>query len=73
MEHLHKNTCYNWYDCLIKYILEPIKKKTVDNVKDQIMSLFKTNSTTGYSKPKHTKTVYKGGKKSSKLKISKRI
>ena len=43
----------------------------MDNVKDQIMSVFKTSPTTGYSKPKHTKTVYGGGKKSSKLKIQK--
>ena len=70
IEHSQKNTCYSWCDCLIVYILEPIKK-TVDNVKDQIMSLFKTSPTTGYSKPKHTKTVYGGGKKSSKLKIQK--
>ena len=34
-----KNT--SWYDLLINYILEPIKK-TVGGVKDQIMSLFKT-------------------------------
>ena len=32
------------------------------------MSLFETN---GYSKPKSVKTVYGGGKKSSKLKIQK--
>ena len=34
-----KNT--SWYDLLINYILQPVKK-TVGGVKDQIVSLFKT-------------------------------
>ena len=37
-------------------------------VKYQIMSLFKT---TDYSEPKHVKTVYRSGNKSSKLKTQK--
>ena len=37
-------------------------------VKNQIMSLFKTED---YSKPKRVKTVYGGGKKSGKVKIQK--
>ena len=40
-------------------------------VKDQIMYLFKTNSTKQYSKPKHAKNVYGIGKKLRKLKIKK--
>ena len=34
-----KNTWFDWCDWLINYIPEPIKK-TMDGVKDQIMSLF---------------------------------
>ena len=34
-----------WFDWLINYIPEPMKKKTVDGVKDKITSLFKTNTT----------------------------
>ena len=37
-------------------------------VKDQIMSIFKTE---GYSKSKYVKTVYGSGKKPNKLKIQK--
>ena len=36
-----KNTWYDWYDLLIKYIPEPIKK-SVGGIKDQIMSFLKT-------------------------------
>ena len=36
-----KNIWYDCYDWLINYILDPMKK-TVERVKDQIMSLFKT-------------------------------
>ena len=51
-----KNT---WYDWLINYIPEPIRKR-VDEFKDKIASPFKTNT------PK--KTVYWKGKKLSKPK-----
>ena len=51
-----KNT---WYDWLINYIPEPIRK-SVAGFKDKIVSLFKTN------KPKQT--VYGRGKKLSQAK-----
>ena len=56
-----KNIWYDCYDWLINYILDPMKK-TVERVKDQIMSLFKTKD---YSKAERVKTVYWGGKKQS--------
>ena len=48
-----------WYDWLINYIPEPIRK-SVGGFKDKIVSLFKTN------KPKQT--VYGRGKKLSQAK-----
>ena len=51
-----KNT---WYDWLINYVREPITKM-VRGFKDEILSLFNTNT------PKQT--VYRGGKKLSKPK-----
>ena len=56
-----KNTWYDWYNWLINYIPEPIKKRGW--VKDQTMCLFITKD---YSKPEPAKTVYGGGKKQSK-------
>ena len=49
-----KNT---WYDWLINYIPEPIRK-SVGDFKDKIVSLFKTNTP--------EQTVYGRGKKVSK-------
>ena len=43
----------------------------MDNVKDKIVSLFKTNLTKDYSKPTRIKNVYGGGKIPTKLKIKK--
>ena len=43
----------------------------MDNVKDKIMSLFKTNLTKDYSKPTRVKNVYGGIKIPRKLKIKK--
>ena len=51
-----KNT---WYDCLIDYISEPVRK-SVGGFKHKIVCLFKTNT------PKQT--VYGRGKKLSKPK-----
>ena len=62
-----KNIWYDWYNWLIKYIPEPLKK-SVGRVKDQIMSLFKTKD---YSKP--VKTVNGRGKKESEENIIKNI
>ena len=59
-----KSTCYDW---LINYIPEPIKK-ILGDVKDKIMSLFKTNTTEDCIKPTHVSNVYGGGKKPSKPK-----
>ena len=56
-----KNT---WYDWLINYILEPIRK-SVGGFKDKVISLFKTNT------PKQT--VYERGKKLSKPKTQNKI
>ena len=42
----------------------------MDEVKDQVMSLFKTND---YSKPEHVKTVYGDGRKQSEKNIIKSI
>ena len=59
-----KNTWYDWYDWLINYInltYNPKSiKKTVDGVKDQIMSIFKNKDS---SKTRRVKTMYGGGKK----------
>ena len=52
-----KNTWYDWYDWLVNYIPEPIKNR--GQVRDQIMSLFKTKN---YIILKCIKTVYGGGK-----------
>ena len=52
-----KNT---WYDWLINYILESIRK-SVGGFQNKIVSLFKTNT--------HKQTVYGRGKKLSKPKI----
>ena len=41
------------------------------DVKYKIMSLFKRKATKYYSKPKHVKSLYDGGKKPSKLKMQK--
>ena len=49
----------------MNYIPEPIEKPE-GGVKDQIMSLPKTNE---YSQPKRVKNVYGGRKKPRKLKI----
>ena len=54
----------NWYDWLINYIPEPIRKN-VGGFKDKIVSLFKTNT------PKQT--VYGRGKKLSKPKTQNKI
>ena len=59
-----KNTWYDWYYRLINYIPEPIQK-TVDGVKDQIMSVFKTKY---YDKQEPVKIVYGGEKKLNKPK-----
>ena len=53
---LIKNT---WYDWLINYIPEPIRK-SVGGFKDKIVNLFKTNTS--------KQTVYGRGKKLSKPK-----
>ena len=42
----------------------------MDEIKDQVMSLFKTKD---YSKPEHVKTVYEGGRKQSEKNIIKSI
>ena len=42
----------------------------MDEVKDQVMSLFKTKD---YSKPEHVKTVYGDGRKQSEKNIIKSI
>ena len=47
--------------------------KTVDAVKDKIMSLFKTNAIKDYSKPMNTNNVYGGGKKPRKPKIRNKL
>ena len=60
-----KNTWYDWHNWLMNYIPEPIEKPE-GGVKDQIMSLSKTNE---YSQPKRVKNVYGGRKKPKKLKI----
>ena len=49
-----KNTCYDWYDWLINYIAEPIKKPWAG---------LKTKLS------KRVKTVYGGGKKQSEENI----
>ena len=59
-----------WYDWLINYIPKIIKQ-TVAGVKDNFMSLFKTNITENYSKPKRVNNVYGGRKKPRKPKIKK--
>ena len=41
------------------------------NVKDKIISLFKTNTTKDYNKPALEKNVYGGGQKSRKPKAKK--
>ena len=53
-----------WYDCLINYISDIIRK-SVGGFKDQIISLFRTNT------PKQT--LYKRGKKLSKPKTHNKI
>ena len=52
-----------WYDWLINYILEPIRK-IVGGFKDKVASIFKTNTPKDYGK----QTAYGKGKKSSKPK-----
>ena len=64
-----KNTCYEWYDQLFNYVPEP-NKTTVGEVKDQIMSPFKTKDC---SKPERVKIMYVGGKKQLKENIIKSI
>ena len=49
---------------LIDYILE-LEKKKEEDVKDKIISLFKTDKTKNYSKPTRVNNVY-GGEKSKK-------
>ena len=44
----------------------------VGNVKDKIISLFKTNTTKDYTEPTHVNNVYGGGKKLTKPKITKK-
>ena len=61
-----KNTWYDWLDCFIKYISEPIKE--VGGCKDKVVSLFKINQPK-IIEPKHVKNMYGGGKKLRKLKI----
>ena len=58
---LIKNT---WYDWLINYIPEPIRKR-VGGFKDKVISLFKTNTP--------TQTVYGRRKKLSKPKTQNKI
>ena len=56
-----KNT---WYDCLINYIPDPIRK-SLGGFKDNIVSLFKTNAP--------NQAVYGRGKKLSKPKTQNKI
>ena len=58
-----KNICYDWYDWLINYIIEPTK--TVRDAKQKIMKLLKLNTTNDYSKPS-VKNVHDGGKRRRK-------
>ena len=53
-----------WYDWLIHYILEPIRK-SVGGFKDKVISLFKTNTP--------EQTVYGKGKKLTKPKTQNKI
>ena len=59
-----KNTWCDWYDWLINYIPDLIQK-TVGDVKDQIMSLFKTKD---YRKPEPVKIMYSAKRKLGKPK-----
>ena len=52
-----------WYECLINYIPEPIRK-TVNGFEDKVVSLFETSTSKDYGE----KTVYSRGKKPSKPK-----
>ena len=54
-----KNT---WYNCLINFILEPIKE-TLGGVKDEIMSLFKINRTKDYERLTPENNICEGRKK----------
>ena len=54
-----------WHDWLIK----KVKQKIMDNVKDKIMSISKTNTKEEYSNPTLLNNVYGGGKKLRKAKI----
>ena len=58
-----KNTWYYW---LIKYVPNPIRK-TVGGFKDEVVSLFKTNTPEEYCE----QTVYGSRNRPSKLKIQK--
>ena len=55
-----------WYDWLIIYISEPIRK-TVSSFKDKVVSIFKTNTPKDYGK----QTMYGKGKNTSKPKTLK--
>ena len=55
----------SWYNCLINYISEPIRK-FASSFKDKSISIFKTKTPENYSKQTEGR-----GKKLSKLKIQK--
>ena len=63
-----KNTWYDWYDCLIKYIPEPIKKPSV-GLKTKLWVFLKASNIANYN----VKTVYGGGKKQSEENIIQNI
>ena len=52
----------------IKALLKNACKKTVDGVRDKIMSLFKTNTIKNYSKPRRISNMCGGRKKPRKSK-----
>ena len=51
---------------LINNLITIFPSPTVYGVKEEIMSLFKTNTTKDYSRPTRVNNVYSGGKKSRK-------
>ena len=54
-----------WYDWLI----QKVKQKKMDIVKNKIISISKTNTKEEYSNPTLLNNVYGGGKKLRKIKI----
>ena len=61
-----ENGCCDW---LINYISEPIK--SVGDSKGKNMSLFKTNTTMDYSKPRRFNNLHDGGKNPRSPKVQK--